>query len=83
MVSEEDQTLYRSGTGILLYLTKHSQPDIRGSQMHMKELLCIIKFVIMTPDMGLKFKPEKKNSAWQLRALSDSDFQPTRIHAEV
>ena len=86
LISEEDQTLYRSGTGILLYLTKHSRPDISSptrelskvmdgaSKMHMKELLRIIKFVMMTPDMGLKFKPKNKNGTWQLRALSDSDF---------
>ena len=63
LVNEEDQTLYRSGTGILLYLTKPSRPDISSptrelskvmdgaSKMHMKELLMIIKFVMMTPDM--------------------------------
>ena len=46
----------------------------------MKELLRIIKFVTMTPDMGLKFKPKNKNGAWQLRALNDSDFA---IHKDI
>jgi hypothetical protein len=28
LVSSEDQALYRSGVGMLLYLVKHSRPDI-------------------------------------------------------
>ena len=51
LINEEEQTLYKSGRGILLYLTKHSRPDISSPtkelsmvmdgvlKMHMKELL--------------------------------------------
>lgn len=48
----------------------------------MKELLRIIKFVLDTRQLGLKFCPSKKDGAWQLKALCDSDFagdKETRI----
>ena len=30
-VNEKEQALHRSGVGILLYLTKHSRPDITNA----------------------------------------------------
>ena len=39
LVSEEDQTLYRSGTGILLYLMKHSRPDISSPTRELSKVM--------------------------------------------
>jgi len=55
-VKEEDQKLYRSGVGMLLYLVKHSRPDSsnrtrelskamdKATEGHMKELCRVIKY---------------------------------------
>ena len=71
-VKEEDilnptmQTRLRSGIGMLMFLTKHSQPDLsnpvrelskcmgKGDDETMKELRQVIKFVIDKKDYGLK-----------------------------
>ena len=59
---------YRSGVGTLLYLTKHSRPDISNpvrelsknmdapAPVHLKEMYKLIRFVLSTKDYGLKFK---------------------------
>ena len=84
-LSEEEQKIYRSGTGTLLYLVKHSRPDIANpvrelskamdgaSHAHMKEMKRIIKNVLDTKEHGLKFKPTM-NEEWNLRGFCDSDF---------
>ena len=86
LIGEDDQGVYRSGVGILLYLTKHSRPDIcnpvrelsknmdGATRSQEKELLRVIKFVLDTKDFGLKLKPIKEEGSWKLKALSDSDF---------
>jgi hypothetical protein len=55
-----DQTKYHSGVGMLLYLAKHSRPDISNAvseltkvldgatNAHWKSLICTIKFVVDT-----------------------------------
>ena len=70
--------MYRSGTGILLYLIKHSRPDIgnpvreltkvmdRASNAHVNELLRVITFVLDTDHMGLQFCPTMKDGIWRL-----------------
>ena len=85
-ISEEEQAIYRSGTGMLLYLIKHSRPDIGNptrelskamdgaSKAHLKEMLRVIKFVLDTEGYGLKFKPNALQDKWILSALCDSDF---------
>ena len=93
-VNAKDHEAYRSGVGTLLYLTKHSRPDIsipvRGlsktmdasAQAHLKEMYKLIRFVLSTNDYGLKFKLIKRIRKWVLKALSDSDFakdKETRI----
>ena len=59
-VSAEKQTLYRSGVGMLLYLVKHSRPDIANCVRELSkvldgttdcafnEMLRIIKYVLDT-----------------------------------
>ncbi|KAL7573327.1 hypothetical protein ACA910_011690 [Epithemia clementina (nom. ined.)] len=92
-VPPEQQTFYRSGVGTLLYLTKHSRPNICNAtrelskamdgacERHMKELQKVIKFVLSTKDYGLRIEPRLEEK-WSLEAYSDADFatdQDTRI----
>ena len=93
-VNAKDDETYRSGVGPLLYLTKHSGPDISNpvrelsktmdapAPPHLKEMYKLIRFVLSTKDYGLKFKLIKSIRKWVLKALSDSDFasdKETRI----
>ena len=93
-VSPEEHETYRSGVGTLLYLTKHSRPDICNpmrelsktmdapAPVHLKEMYKVIRFVLSTKDYGLNFKLRKDMKKWALKALSDSDFasdKETRI----
>ena len=93
-VSHNEHETYRSGVGTLLYLTKHSQPDISNpvrelsktmdvpAPVHLKEMYKLIRFVLSTRDYGLKFELMKDIKKSALKALSDSDFasdKETRI----
>ena len=93
-MNTNDHETYRSGVGTLLYLTKHSRPDISNpvkelsktmdapAPAHLKEMYKLIRFVLSTKDYGLKFKLIKSIRKWVLKALSDSDFasdKETRI----
>ena len=93
-MSPEEHETYRSGVGTLLYLTKHSRPDICNpvrelsktidtpAPLHLKEIYKLIRFVLTTKDFGLKFKLMKNTKKWALKAISDSDFdrdKETRI----
>lgn len=61
---------YRSGVGSLLYLLKHSQPELSNpirelskamqepNDEHVKEMYRVIKWVIETPCLGLKIKSQ-------------------------
>ncbi len=72
---------------MLLYLVKHSRPDIAnavcectkvldGVTMYAYcEMLHIIKYVHDTKDYGLRIDPTyKKNKPWDLVCYSDSDY---------
>ena len=93
-VNPEDHETYRSGIGTLLYLTKHSRPDICNpvrelsktmdapAPVHLKEMYKVIRHVLSTKGYGLKFELRKDMIKWALKALSDSDFasdKETRI----
>ena len=87
-VSEKEHSRYRSGVGMLLYLAKHTRPDISNAVRELskvldapgvtawKELKRVIKYVINTKEMALRIKPEKQqvNDMWQMVAFSDSDW---------
>jgi len=87
-ISSEQQALYRSGVGMLLYLLKHSRPCLAnpvrelakaldGANMAAyKELMRVIKFVLDTKSYGLKVKPkiESKDQPWSLTVFTDSDY---------
>ena len=71
---------------MLLYLTKHSWPDISnavrqlskvmGSVMegHMKSLLCCIKFVLDTKHVCLLIEPYDLSDMWDFQAFCYSDY---------
>ena len=89
-VSPEEQETYRSGVGTLLYLTKHSRPDICNpvrelsktmdapSPVHPKEMYKLIRFLLSTNDFRLKFQMMKNIMMWALKALSDITLPVTR-----
>ena len=84
-LSIEEQKVYRSGVGMLLYLVKHSRPDIANAVRELskvmdgatnaskKELFRVIKYVIDTENLGLKIEPIM-DGVWKLVAYSDSDW---------
>ena len=65
-VDEKTQSMYRSGVGTLLYLTKHSRPDITNpvrelsksmdgaSMAHVTEMYRVINFVLEMKTLGLR-----------------------------
>ena len=85
-VDEKTQSMYRSGVGTLLYLTKHSRPDITNpvrelsksmdgaSMAHVTEMNRVINFVLETKTLGLRMVPIFKGLIWRLEALSKCDF---------
>ena len=85
-IDEDLQSRYRSGTGMLLFLVKHSRPDIANVVRELskcadgatfgayKELLRVIKFVLDTKDYGLKLEPKMEEEEWDLVVYSDSDW---------
>ena len=94
LISSEDQKKFRSGVGMLLYLVKHSRPDIANAvrelskvadgatTAHWNALMRTIKFVLDTEDYGLKIKPSKRKGMFYLEGISDSEYagdKDTRI----
>ena len=85
-VDEKTQSMYRSGMGMLLYLTKHSRTDITNpirelsksmdgaSMAHGTEMYRVINVVLEMKTFGLRMVPTFKDGIWKLEALSDSDF---------
>ena len=85
-VNPKEHETYWSGVGTLLYLTKHSRPDICNSvrelsktmdapaPVHLKEMYKAIRHLLSTKGYGLKFEIKKDIIKWALKALGDSDF---------
>ena len=79
-MNAEDHETNRSGVGTLLYLTKHSRPDICNpvrelsktmdapAPAHLKEMYKLIRFELSTKDFGLKFKLIKSIRKWVLKS---------------
>ena len=89
VVDEEKHKLYRSGVGMLLYLVKHSRPEIANgvrqlskaligpSEAAFKDMLRMIKFVLETRNKVVKLEPvfeQAEEIIWNVLAFSDSDF---------
>ena len=84
----KEHATYRSGVGTLLYLTKHSRPDLcnavrelsktmdRPAPIHLKEMYRIIRYELETKRYGLKFYSKRCSSI--IQAFSDSDFAGER-----
>jgi len=86
-LSKEDHALYRSGVGMLLFLVKHSRPDIANATRELskvmdkptpaafKEMKRLIKHVIDTKTYGLKMIPKDLEiGLFELIGDSDSDW---------
>ena len=85
-LSSNQQKLYRSGVGILLYLVKHTRPDLanpvrelskamdRATEGHWKELLRVITYTMSTQNKGLLLKPTKTLHKLNLHILVDAEF---------
>jgi len=87
-ISKEDQKVYQSAVGMLLYLLKYLHPCLANplhklskaldgaSQGTFKELKRVIKFVLNTANYGLKIQPEleQEGKPWHLTVFSDSDY---------
>ena len=84
---KEKQEQYRSGIGMLLYLVKHSRPDITNSVQELskvldcstdgayKEMLRCIKNVVDSKSLGLKIWPVgNKREPWDIICFTDSDY---------
>ena len=86
LISDEEQSEFRSGVGSLLYLLKHSKPDLSNSvheltkvmdganKAHQKMLYRVIKHVQDTKNCKLILSPNKEGLHWNLKAYTDSDY---------
>jgi hypothetical protein len=88
VATAEEHSIYRSGVGMLLYLVKHSRPDIANAVREltkcligphpaaMKEMYRVIKFVLDTQSIGLRIEPKMKEKQvlFLLRGYCDSDW---------
>jgi len=86
LIDNNLQKRFRSGVGMLLYLTKYSRPDLCNVVRELSkcmdgatmgtylELLRVIKFVLDTKNFCLKIRPKFDNSSWNLKVFCDSDW---------
>ncbi len=85
-LSVEQQSEYRSGVGLLLFLVKHSRPDLSNrvrklskgmdcaNEDHMKAMLRAIKYVEVTKNLRLKMEVKKGDNDWSVKGYCDSDY---------
>ena len=85
LISAEAQSKYRSGVGMLLYLIKHSRPDLANAireltkvldgatQAHYKAMLRVIKYFLDTEFYGLRIQPHG-NQPVEIVAYLDSEY---------
>ena len=86
-ISVEDQRDYQFDVGMLLYLVKHSCPDLANMTRELskandganpvayKEVLCVIRYVLDTKNIGLIIEPMRNsNEPWEIICFSNSDY---------
>jgi hypothetical protein len=86
-LEEGKQALFRSGVGSLLYLVKHSRPDIancvrelskvmmdRAGHNHWKSLLRAIRYCEVTKDHVIQIFNTEKEKRVKLEVYCDSDY---------
>ena len=89
VLGPEEQSRYRSGVGMLLWINK-TRPDLSNAVRElskvadgatkeaMKEMMRVIKYTIDTKNVGLKIEPkipqDAKDFKWELEMFSDSDW---------
>ena len=81
VLSPEKQTLYRCGVGILLYLVKHTRPDLANATrelskamdvanyLHWRELLRVIVYALKRQEKGIVLRPDRKSVKVNLKIL--------------
>jgi hypothetical protein len=86
-LTPDEQTKYRSGVGMLLYLVQHSRPDISNAARDLskvfdgatagqwKEWIRAIKYGIATNLFAIKRKPSLYiDNKFHMEAYTDSEF---------
>ena len=86
LINPELQKMYRSGVGMLLYLTKYTRPDLCNVVRELSkcmdgatmgtylEMLRVVKFVLDTRNFCLKIHPKFDGTKWNLKVFCDSDW---------
>jgi hypothetical protein len=84
-IDDNQQSKYRFGVGMMLYLIKYSRHDLTNVVRELskcmdganlaayKEMLRVVKFVLDT-NYCLKLNPICKNEEWYLVSYRDSDW---------
>ena len=83
----KEHAIYQSWVSTLLYLTKHSRPDLcnavrelsktmgRPAPIHLNKMYRVVRYILETRRYGLKFHPRR--SSLFIQAFSDSNFLET------
>jgi hypothetical protein len=83
LLHDGDATTYRSGVGKLLYLVKHSRPDIASavrelskfmsdpSKTHLKAMYRVMQYVVQTKNYGLNVS---MNGTYEIMAFTDANW---------
>ena len=86
VLSPEEQTLCRCGVIILLYLVKHTRPDLAcatrelskamdvANYLHWRELLGVIVYALKTQEKGIVLKPNSKLVKLNLKIFVGAEF---------
>ena len=84
LVNDKEHSHYRTTVGKLLFLLKHSRPDMGNcirelsktlddtETTHFKAMHRAVNFVLQTKDLGLKIEPDEDED--QLKGVADTTF---------
>ena len=94
--SYNSQKIYRSGIGSLLYLVKHSQPELsnvvrkiskcmdKQNMSHYKDLIRVIKYTMDKKYYCYQMKPDRNiNGPWELRGYSDVVYAGDNVTSKI